>query len=56
MRLVNQAIPKLDGLALTAGQGAYTDDLATQNGCLVVKVLRSPLPGSSQLKRTPPAR
>lgn len=44
MRLVNQAIPKLDGLALTAGQGAYTDDLATQNGCLVVKVLRSPHP------------
>ena len=44
MNYVNQAVPKLDSAALTAGQGAYTDDLATQNGCLVVKVLRSPHP------------
>ena len=41
MKLVNQAIPKVDGAALTAGKGVYTDDIAPK-GSLVVKVLRSP--------------
>ena len=41
MKLVHEAIPKLDGAALTGGKAVYTDDIAPQ-GCLVVKVLRSP--------------
>lgn len=41
LKQVNQRIPKLDGMALTTGKGVYTDDIVPQ-GCLVVKVLRSP--------------
>ena len=41
MKLVNEAIPKLDSGALTSGKGVYTDDIAPAD-CLVVKVLRSP--------------
>ena len=41
MKLVHEAIPKLDSGALTSGKGVYTDDIAPAD-CLVVKVLRSP--------------
>ena len=41
MKLVHEAIPKLDSGALTGGKGVYTDDIAPAD-CLVVKVLRSP--------------
>ena len=41
MKLVNEAIPKLDSGALTGGKGVYTDDIAPAD-CLIVKVLRSP--------------
>jgi CO/xanthine dehydrogenase Mo-binding subunit len=41
MKEVNKSIPKKEGLGLSIGKPAYTDDLAPQNS-LVVKVLRSP--------------
>lgn len=41
MKVVNQAIPKIDSMALVTGKPVYTQDLAPAN-CLVVKVLRSP--------------
>ncbi len=41
MKAVNQAIPKIDSMALVTGKPVYTEDLAPAN-CLVVKVLRSP--------------
>ena len=41
MKEVNKSIPKKEGLGLSIGKPAYTDDLAPQNA-LIVKVLRSP--------------
>lgn len=41
MKVVNQAIPKIDSMALVTGKPVYTQDLAPAN-CLIVKVLRSP--------------
>ncbi|MDF2890963.1 MAG: aldehyde oxidase, partial [Clostridia bacterium] len=41
MKEVNKSIPKKEGLGLSIGKPAYTDDLAPQN-TLIVKVLRSP--------------
>ena len=41
MKMVNQAVPKVDSQALVTGQPVYTDDIAPKD-CLVVKVLRSP--------------
>ena len=41
LRYVNQAVPKLDGAALTGGKGVYTEDMVPRD-CLVVQVLRSP--------------
>ncbi|MGC4019803.1 MAG: molybdopterin-dependent oxidoreductase [Muricomes sp.] len=41
MRVVNQAVPKVDSEALVTGKAVYTDDLAPSD-CLIVKVLRSP--------------
>ena len=41
MKVVNQAIPKVDSKALVTGKPVYTDDIAPKD-CLVVKVLRSP--------------
>ena len=41
LKFVNQAIPKLDGAALTGGKGVYTEDMVPRD-CLVVQVLRSP--------------
>lgn len=38
---VNQPIRKIDGMGLTQGKPAYTDDLAPQDA-LIVKALRSP--------------
>lgn len=38
---VNKSIPKKEGMGLSMGKPAYTDDLAPQNS-LIVKVLRSP--------------
>jgi putative selenate reductase molybdopterin-binding subunit len=43
MKEVNKSYPKKEGLGLSKGRPAYTDDLAPQNS-LVVKVLRSPHP------------
>ena len=56
LQFVNQAIPKLDGAALTGGQGVYTEDMVPRD-CLVVQVLRSPHAhaASSPSARTPPA-
>ncbi len=41
MKIVEQSIPKVDGMGLVTGKPAYTDDLAPSNA-LIVKVLRSP--------------
>lgn len=41
MRVVNQALPKVDSRALVSGKAVYTDDLAPSD-CLIVKLLRSP--------------
>lgn len=41
MKVVNQAIPKVDSKALVTGKPVYTDDIAPKD-CLVVKILRSP--------------
>lgn len=41
MKEVNRSIHKKEGLGLSLGKPAYTDDLAPQNA-LIVKVLRSP--------------
>lgn len=41
LNYVNQAVPKLDGAALTGGKGVYTEDMVPRD-CLVVQVLRSP--------------
>ena len=41
MKVINKAIPSVDGKGLMLGRPAYTDDLAEQNS-LIVKVLRSP--------------
>ena len=41
MKMVNQAVPKVDSAALVTGKPVYTDDLAPKD-CLIVKVLRSP--------------
>ena len=41
LNYVNQAVPKLDGAALTGGKGVYTEDMVPWD-CLVVQVLRSP--------------
>ncbi|TDT63664.1 xanthine dehydrogenase family protein molybdopterin-binding subunit [Fonticella tunisiensis] len=43
MKEVNKSVPKKDGMGLTVGKPAYTEDLAPQNA-LTVKVLRSPYP------------
>ena len=40
-RAVNQPVRKKDAMQLLTGQPVYTDDLAPE-GCLIVKVLRSP--------------
>lgn len=42
MKYVGKKIPKVDGLALVKGAPVYTSDLDTNNGALVVKLLRSP--------------
>ncbi len=41
MKIIGQAIPKIDGLSIATGQPVYTDDLAAKDA-LVVKLLRSP--------------
>jgi len=41
MKVVNQSIPKVDGLGLVMGKPTYTEDIIPKNA-LVVKVLRSP--------------
>ena len=41
MKMVNQAVPKVDSQALVTGKPVYTDDIAPKD-CLIVKVLRSP--------------
>ena len=41
MKIVNQSLPKMDGISLVTGKPVYTDDLAPKEA-LVVKVLRSP--------------
>ncbi|MDF2840908.1 MAG: aerobic-type carbon monoxide dehydrogenase, large subunit CoxL/CutL-like protein, partial [Clostridia bacterium] len=41
MKEVNKSIPKKEGMGLSYGKPAYTDDLAPQDS-LIVKVLRSP--------------
>lgn len=41
MKEVNKSIPKKEGLGLSFGKPAYTDDLAPRDS-LIVKVLRSP--------------
>jgi putative selenate reductase molybdopterin-binding subunit len=43
MSEVNKSIPKVDGLGLSIGRPAYTEDLVPANS-LIVKVLRSPHP------------
>lgn len=43
MKEVNKSVPKFDGVGLTEGRPAYTDDLSPVNS-LIVKVLRSPHP------------
>ena len=40
---VNRAVMKKDAMALVTGAPVYTDDLAPKD-CLVVKVLRAPMP------------
>lgn len=49
MKEVNKPIPKIDGLGLTLGKPAYTDDIAIHNA-LIIKVLRSPYP-FAEIKR-----
>ena len=41
MRVVNQAVPKVDSEALVTGKAVYTNDLAPSD-CLIVKIIRSP--------------
>ncbi|HEX3033031.1 MAG TPA: molybdopterin cofactor-binding domain-containing protein [Bacillota bacterium] len=41
MRIVNQPVPKLDGMTVATGKPVYTQDLAPQHA-LTVKILRSP--------------
>ena len=41
MRIVNQAVPKVDSEALVTGKAVYTNDLAPSD-CLIVKIIRSP--------------
>ena len=41
MRVVNQAVPKVDAEALVTGKAVYTNDLAPSD-CLIVKIIRSP--------------
>lgn len=41
MKNVNQAVPKIDSMALVTGKPVYTEDLEPKD-CLVVKVIRSP--------------
>jgi CO/xanthine dehydrogenase Mo-binding subunit len=41
MKVINKAIPSVDGKGLMLGKPGYTDDLAEPNS-LIVKVLRSP--------------
>lgn len=41
MKVVNQSIPKIDGIGLITGKPVYTEDISPKNA-LVVKVLRSP--------------
>lgn len=41
MKEVNKSIPKKEGMGLSIGKPAYTEDLAPQNS-LIIKVLRSP--------------
>ena len=43
MSYVNKPVRKKDAMALVTGQPVYTDDLAPKD-CLVVKVLRTPMP------------
>jgi len=40
LKFVNQAIPKLDGAALTGGKGVYTEDMVPRD-CLVVQDRKS---------------
>lgn len=41
MKEVNKSVPKKEGIGLSTGKPAYTEDLAPQNS-LIIKVLRSP--------------
>ncbi len=41
VKVVNQCIPKVDGMGLVLGKPAYTDDLAPRDA-LIVKLVRSP--------------
>ena len=45
MRTVNQPIRKKDAMQLLTGQPVYVNDLAPE-GCLIVKLLRSPHPNA----------
>jgi len=49
MKVVNHALPSIDGKGLMMGKPAYTDDLADPNS-LIVKVLRSPHPYAKIVK------
>lgn len=40
---VGQSVVKRDAMALMTGKPVYTDDIAPKD-CLIVKVLRSPMP------------
>ena len=42
MKFVGKKIPKIDGIGLVTGTPAYTSDLDTLAGSLIVKILRSP--------------
>ncbi len=49
MKVVNQALPSVDGKGLMMGKKAYSDDYAEPNS-LIVKVLRSPHPYAKIVK------
>ncbi len=41
MKIVNQSIPKIDGIGILTGKPAYTDDIASEHS-LVIKLYKSP--------------
>ena len=49
MKVINKAIPSVDGKGLMLGRPAYTDDLAEKDS-LIVKIVRSPHPYAKIIK------